>query len=501
MTRIFSRVGTVRPTTLSRPNWAHRHTFRIEILAALVVGLALIPEAISFSIIAHVDPRVGLFAAFTMAASIAIVGGRPAMISAATGSVALVVAPLSRTYGLNYLLAAVILAGVIQIALGLIGVARLMRFVPRSVMTGFVNALAILLLLAQLPNLRHVSWLVYLLVAVALAIMIGLPRLTMAVPAPLVAIVVLTVATVVTRIGVPTVGDKGKLPNSFPTLGLPHVPFDMHTLGIIGVPALTMAFVGLLETLLTAKLVDQLTETGSNKTRESCGQGIANIVSGLFGGMGGCAMIGQTMINVKAGARTRLSTFLAGIFLLILVVVLSPVVAAIPMAALVAVMILVSVGTFDWHSVKPSRLRRMPRTETLTTVVVVIVVVATSNLAIGVVVGVILSALFFARRVAHLTTFESVLSPDGDERMYRVVGDLFFAATDDLTDHFDFEGDPDWVVIDLTDAHVWDASAVAALDAVAARYEVRNKHVEILGLNPASAELHLNLSGNLTTSH
>jgi len=501
MSRVVARLDVLRPSTFTRPTWAHRHTFRIEVLAALVVGLALIPEAISFSIIAHVDPRVGLFAAFTMAVTIAIVGGRPAMISAATGSVALVVAPLARAHGLNYLLAAVILAGVIQIALGALGVARLMRFVPRSVMTGFVNALAILLLLAQLPNLRHVPWLVYPLLAFALAIMIGLPRLTKAVPAPLVAIVVLTVVTVVSHAGVPTVGDKGKLPDSFPFLGLPHVPLSLHTLGIIGIPALTMAFVGLLETLLTAKLVDQLTETGSNKTRESYGQGIANIVSGFFGGMGGCAMIGQTMINIKAGARTRLSTFLAGVFLLILVVVLSPMVAVIPMAALVAVMILVSVGTFDWHSIKPARLRRMPKTETFVTVVVVIVVVATSNLAIGVVVGVILSALFFARRVAHLTTFNSVLSPDGSERMYRIVGDLFFAATDDLTDHFDYDGDPDRVVIDLSDAHVWDASAVSALDAVTARYAARGKHAEILGLNPASAELHGNLAGHLTTSH
>lgn len=501
MSRVSSRVAAARSATLSRPSWAQRHTLRTEVLAALVVGLALIPEAISFSIIAHVDPRVGLFAAFTMAVSIAIVGGRPAMISAATGSVALVVAPLSRAYGLNYLLAAVILAGVIQIVLGSFGVARLMRFVPRSVMTGFVNALAILLLLAQLPNLRHVSWVVYLLVAAALLIMIGLPRLTTVIPAPLVTIIVLTSVTVTTRLGVPTVGDKGNLPKSFPTLGLPHVPMNVHTLGVIGVPALTMAFVGLLETLLTARLVDELTETGSNKTRESCGQGIANIVSGLFGGMGGCAMIGQTMINVKAGARTRLSTFLAGVFLLILVVVLSPVVAVIPMAALVAVMILVSVGTFDWHSVKPSRLRRMPGTETFTTLVVVVVVVATSNLAIGVVAGVILSALFFARRVAHLTTFESNLNPEGDEKTYRVIGDLFFAAIDDFADHFDYTGDPHRVVIDLSDAHIWDASAVAALDAVTARYDSRNKRVEILGLNPASAALHLNLSGNLTTSH
>ena len=444
---------------------------------------------------------MGLFAAFTMATTIALVGGRPAMISAATGSVALVVAPLSRRYGLDYLIAAVLLAGVFQIFFGVMGVARLMRFVPRSVMTGFVNALGILLFLAQLPNLRHVPFLVYPLVLGALAIMLVLPRVTTAVPAPLVAIVALTVLTVTTHAKVPTIGDKGALPTSFPAFGLPHVPYTLHTMGIILLPALTMAFVGLLETLLTAKLVDHMTETRSDKTRETWGQGVANIVSGLFGGMGGCAMIGQTMINVKAGARTRLSTFLAGVFLLILVVVLNPMVSKIPMAALVAVMVLVSVGTFDWHSVRLSRLKRMPRTETFTTLVVVVVVVATSNLAIGVVAGVILSALFFARRVAHLTTIDSVMSPDGHERRYRIIGDLFFVALDDILEEFDFVNDPDSVVVDLSEAHIWDASAVAALESISARYESRGKKMSLVGLNAASADLHESLSGHLTTSH
>lgn len=485
----------------TRPVWAHRTVLRVEILAGLVVGLALIPEAISFSVIAHVSPSVGLFAAFTMATTIALVGGRPAMISAATGSVALVVAPLSRRYGLEYLIAAVLLAGVFQILLGVMGAARLMRFVPRSVMTGFVNALGILLFLAQLPNLRHVPFLVYPLVLGALAIMLVLPRLTKVVPAPLVAIVVLTILTAATHATVPTIGEKGALPTSFPALGLPHVPFTLHTLGIVGLPALTMAFVGLLETLLTAKLVDHMTDTRSDKSRESWGQGVANIVSGLFGGMGGCAMIGQTMINIKAGARTRLSTFLAGVFLLILVVVLNPMVSKIPMAALVAVMVLVSVGTFDWHSVRLSRLKRMPRTETFTTLTVVVVVVATSNLAIGVVVGVILSALFFARRVAHLTTIDSVLSPDGHERLYRITGDLFFVALDDLLEEFDYANDPDSIVVDLSEAHIWDASAVAALESITARYEGRGKQMSLVGLNPASADLHESLSGHLTTSH
>ncbi len=327
---------------------------RTEVLAGLVVALALIPEAISFSIIAGVDPRVGLFASFTMAVSIAVLGGRPAMISAATGAVALVVAPVVRDHGLDFLVATVLLGGTIQVALGLLGVARLMRFVPRQVMVGFVNALAILIFTAQLPHLVDVPWAVYPMVAVGIAIIVGLPRLTTAVPAPLVAIVVLTAFALLAGTGVPDVGDEGRLPDSLPTLGLPDVPWTFETLRIIAPYAVAMALVGLLESLLTAKLVDDITDTGSDKTREAWGQGAANVVTGLFGGMGGCAMIGQTMINVKAsGARTRISTFLAGAFLLVLVVGFGDVVALIPMAALVAVMVMVSVGTFDWHSVRP----------------------------------------------------------------------------------------------------------------------------------------------------
>ncbi len=378
-----------------------------------MVGIALIPEAISFSVVAHVDPRVGLYASFTMAVAISIVGGRPAMISAATGSVALVVAPLALKHGVDYLIATVLLAGVVQVVLGVIGVANLMRFVPRSVMTGFVNALGILLFLAQTPNLHGVPWAVYPLVLAGLAVMLFFPRLTRAVPAPLVAIVLLTIVTVAAGLAVPTVGDKGRLPNSLPHLGLPHVPYSLRTLGIIAAPAVTMALVGLLESLLTARLVDDLTDTGSNKGRESWGQGIANIVTGFFGGMGGCAMIGQTMINVKAGARSRLSTFLAGVFLLILVVACGPVVSRIPMAALVAVMILVSVSTFDWHSIRLQRLRRMPRSETAVMVVTVVVTVATGNLALGVIAGVVLAALLFARRVAGFAQVTAVTDPDG----------------------------------------------------------------------------------------
>ncbi|WP_237404518.1 SulP family inorganic anion transporter [Actinacidiphila reveromycinica] len=490
-----------RLRALPRPPWLSPKVLRVEVLAGLVVGLALIPEAISFSVIAGVDPKVGLFAACTMAMTISVVGGRPAMISASTGAVALVTAPVVRHHGLGYLVATVILAGVFQIVLGSLGVARLMRFVPRSVMVGFVNALGILLFTAQIPNLHDVPWAVYPLVATGLAVMVFFPRLTRAVPAPLVSIVVLTVFTVAAGISVPTVGDKGRLPSALPMPGLPDVPFDTHTLTVIAPYALAMALVGLMETLMTAKLVDDITDTRSDKTRESIGQGIANIVTGIFGGMGGCAMIGQTMINVKSGARTRLSTFLAGFFLLVLCIVLGPVVSHIPMAALVAVMVLVSVGTFDWHSIRPATLRRMPVGETAVMVVTVAVVVATSNLSIGVVVGTLTAMVIFARRVAHLTEVTSVLDPDGGGVVYAVTGELFFASSNDLVTQFDYAGDPDRVVIDLSGAHVWDASSVAALDAITTKYAGRGKSVEIVGLNEHSARMHGNLSGELTGSH
>ena len=467
---------------------------RTEVLAALVVGLALIPEAISFSVIAGVDPRVGLFSAVTMAVTIAFVGGRPAMISAATGAVALVVAPLVRDHGLPYLIATVLLAGVFQVVLGLLGVARVMRFVPRSVMVGFVNALGILLFTAQLPQLTSVPWLVYPLAAAALAIIYTLPRLTTVVPAPLVAIVVLTVVTVVAGIDVPTVSDEGRLPDSLPSLGLPDVPVTWHTLSVIAPYALGMALVGLMESLMTAKFVDELTDTSSSKTRESVGQGVANLVTGFFGGMGGCAMIGQTMINVKSGARTRLSTFLAGAFLLVLVVVLGPVVGVIPMAALAAVMVFVAISTFDWHSLRT--LRRMPRSESAVMLVTVAVVVATSNLAIGVGVGVLAACVAFARRVAHLVTVVPGDGPDG-ERVYTVSGALFFASTNDLVGQFDYAGDPGRVVVDLAAAHVWDASSVAVLDAIEHKYATRGKTVEITGLTDVTGHYHRRLAGQL----
>ncbi|QZH64682.1 SulP family inorganic anion transporter [Mycolicibacterium farcinogenes] len=475
---------------------------RTEVLAGLVVALALIPEAISFSIIAGVDPRVGLFASFTMAVTIAIVGGRPAMISAATGAVALVIAPLVRSHGLDYLIATVILAGVLQLVLGGLGIAKLMRFVPRSVMVGFVNALAILIFLAQLPHLIGVPWLVYPMVAVALVVIVALPKLSTAIPAPLVAIVILTAVTVGFGWSIPNVGDEGQLPSSLPSLLIPNVPFTLHTLGVIAPYALAMAVVGLLESLMTAKLVDDITDTHSDKSREALGQGVANIVTGFFGGMGGCAMIGQTMINVKScGARTRISTFLAGAFLLGLVVGLGDVVAQIPMAALVAVMIMVSVGTLDWHSINPKTLRRMPKSETAVMLATVAVTVATSNLAYGVAVGTLTAMVLFARRVAHFTEVVDIDHPDEDTRVYAVRGELFFASSNDLVYQFDYAGDPANVVIDMSQAHIWDASTVSTLDAITTKYAAKGKTVTIVGMNENSAERHAQLSGQLAAAH
>ena len=487
---------------LTRPGLPAPNVLRVEMLAGLVVALALIPEAISFSIIAGVDPKVGLFASFTMAVTIAIVGGRPAMISAATGAMALVVVGLVKDHGVQYLLAATLLAGAFQIVLSVLGVPKLMRFVPRSVMTGFVNALAILIFLAQVPHLRDGGATGYLMVAAGLVLIYTIPRLTKAIPAPLVAIAVLTVVAVAGGIHVPTVGDEGNLPDALPILGIPSVPISLSTLAIIAPYSITLAFVGLLESLMTAKLVDDITETRSDKIREARGQGIANIVTGLFGGMAGCAMIGQTMINVRAsGARTRLSTFCAGLFLLILVVALGSIVAVIPMAALVAVMILVSVSTFDWHSIAPATLRRMPTSETVIMTVTVIGTVATSNLAVGVGLGVLTAMAAFARRVAHLVDVERVLDPDGTTSIYSVTGELFFASDQEFIDAFDFAGDPPNVIIDLSRAHLWDASAVAALDAIEGHYARHDVTVEITGLNQRSEELHASLSGQLAGAH
>ncbi|MDV7999740.1 SulP family inorganic anion transporter [Rhodococcus sp. IEGM 1408] len=479
---------------------------RTEVLAGLVVALALIPEALSFSILAGVDPRVGLFAAVTMAVTIAFTGGRPAMISAATGAVALVIAPVMASHGLDYLIATVLLAGVLQILLSVAGVARLMRFIPRSVMIGFVNSLAILVFLAQIPHLVGVPWLVYPLVAAGIAIMVGFPRLTTVLPAPLVAIVAITVVVLAVGWSVPDVAGQGELPTTLPSLLFPDVPLTLDTLRIIAPFALAMALVGLMESLMTAKLVDDITETHSDKTREGWGQGVANLVTGFFGGMGGCAMIGQTMMNVKeSGARTRLSTLLAGVFLLVLVVVLGDIVGLIPMAALVAVMVMVSVGTLDWHSIHPRTLRLMPLSETLVMLVTVVATVWTSNLAIGVILGVLTAMVMFARRVARMTTVEKVAELDTDDdgevdtRTYRVTGELFWASSNDLVYQFDYAGDPEHVVLDLTDADIWDASTVATLDAVQQKYAAKGKTLTVIGLDGASQERLDKLSGKLGT--
>ncbi|GAB3821814.1 SulP family inorganic anion transporter [Tessaracoccus terricola] len=469
-----------------------------EVLAGLVVALALIPEAISFSIIAGVDPRVGLFSSFVMAVTIAFVGGRPAMITAATGAVALVVAPLVREHGIHYLIATVLLAGLLQVVLAVAGVAKLMRFIPRSVMIGFVNSLAILIFMAQLPHLFGVPWLVYPLVAGGLLVMVVMPRITKVVPAPLVSIILVTAVVVVLSLSVPTVGDQGELPRSLPELFIPDIPWTWETFTLIAPYALGMALVGLMESLMTAKLVDEVTDTHSNKTREAWGQGVANVMSGLFGGMGGCAMIGQTMINVKvSGARTRISTFLAGSFLLVLVVVLGDWVAMIPMAALVAVMVMVSVATFDWHSIRPATLRRLPRSETMVMLATVVAVVATDNLAIGVVVGVVVASVLFVRRVAHFVTVDRRLVDDGATASYTVHGELFFASSNDLTTQFEYADDPDDVLVDMSGSHIWDASTVAALDSIVTRYEQRGKTVRFSGLNQQASRFHDRLSGNL----
>jgi len=471
-----------------------------EVLAGLVVALALIPEAISFSIIAGVDPRVGLFSSFVMAVSIAFLGGRPAMITAATGAIALVIAPVAREYGMDYFIATVILGGLFQIILAVLGVAKLMRFIPRSVMVGFVNSLAILIFTAQLPHLIGVPWLVYPLVAGGLVIMLVMPRITKVIPAPLVSIVLITAVVVTAAMFVPRVGDEGDLPESLPELFIPQIPLTWETLRIIAPYAAAMAVVGLLESLLTAKLVDEVTDTRSRKTREAWAQGVANVLSGFFGGMGGCAMIGQTMINVKAsGARTRISTFFAGLFLLILVVGLGDLVAIIPMAALVAVMIMVSVATFDWHSIRLTTLRQMPKSETAVMAITVLVVVLTHNLAIGVIAGVLVAMVLFARRVAHFMTVTRTLPEDEQvpTAHYAVDGELFFASSNDLTTQFEYADDPDRVIIDMSASHIWDASTVAALDAIVTKYEHHGKRVVLVGMNEATTEFHGRLSGGL----
>ncbi|PIW54078.1 MAG: sodium-independent anion transporter [Sphingomonadales bacterium CG12_big_fil_rev_8_21_14_0_65_65_10] len=460
---------------------------RGDILAGIVVALALIPEAIGFSIIAGVDPRVGLYASFSIAVIISLVGGRPGMISAATAAIAVLVLPLIRNHGVEYLFAATVLMGVIQLIAGFLRLNVLMQYVSRSVITGFVNALAILIFMAQLPELTGVPMLTYALVAGGLAIIYLFPYLTKAVPSPLVAIVILTALVFYTGFDVRTVGDMGELPSSLPAWLIPDVPFTLETLQIILPYSLTMAAVGLLESMMTAQIVDDLTDTPSDKQREMKGQGIANFFTGFLGGMGGCAMIGQSVINVKSGGETRLSTFVAGTFLLFLILVLGSLVAIIPMAALVAVMIMVSIGTFSWRSIRD--IRHHPWQSSVVMIVRVVIVVWTHDLAQGVLAGVILSGLFFASKVKRIFTVDSTLSADGLTRHYTVSGQVFFASSESFVEAFDFKEVLDRVVIDVSQAHFWDISAVGTLDKAILKFRREGTDVEVIGLNDASASM------------
>ncbi|MEQ8284494.1 SulP family inorganic anion transporter [Thalassospira sp.] len=457
---------------------------RGDVLSGLVVALALIPEAIAFSIIAGVDPKVGLYASFSIAVITAIFGGRPGMISAATAATAVLMGSLVREHGLDYLLAATVLAGVIQMLAGALRLGNLMRFVSKSVMTGFVNALAILIFMAQLPELTNVSYMTYVMVAGGLAIIYLFPIITKVIPSPLICIVVLTGLSLFIDADLRTVGDMGALPDAFPAIYFPDIPLNLDTFLIILPYSAAVAAVGLLESLMTAQIVDDLTDTTSNRTRECYGQGIANFFTGFIGGMAGCAMIGQSVINIKSGGRGRLSTFLAGIFLLILIVVLGDLVAIIPMAALVAIMIMVSVGTFSWSSIKD--LKHHPRSSSIVMLATVITVVGSHNLAIGVLVGVLLSGIFFAWKIAQIFRITSTLSEDSTHRTYDVRGQIFFASVEDFTKAFDFREALDKVTIDVSHAHIWDISSVAALDMVVLKFRREGAEVELIGLNEAS---------------
>nr|WP_199775546.1 SulP family inorganic anion transporter [Microbulbifer pacificus] len=463
---------------------------RRDVLAGLVVALALIPEAIAFSIIAGVDPRVGLYASFCIAVVIAFVGGRPGMISAATGAMALLMVTLVKEHGLQYLLAATLLTGVLQIIAGYLKLGSLMSFVSRAVVTGFVNALAILIFMAQLPELIDVTWHVYAMTAAGLGIIYLFPYVPVVgkiLPSPLVCILVLTAVAVVLGLDIRTVGDMGDLPDTLPVFLWPEVPLNLETLKIIFPYSAGLAVVGLLESLMTATIVDDLTDTSSDKNRECKGQGIANIGAGLLGGMAGCAMIGQSVINVKSGGRGRLSTLVAGVGLLTLVVFLSDYVAVIPMAALVAVMIMVSIGTFNWGSIRD--LKRLPLSTNLVMLSTVVVVVFTHNLAFGVFVGVLLASLFFANKVSHFMYVSSALDEENNCRTYKVIGQVFFNSADKFVAAFDFKEALDKVVIDLSRAHFWDVSAVYSLDKAVVKFRREGAEVELIGLNDASATI------------
>lgn len=464
-----------------------------DLIAGTVVALALIPEAIAFSIIAGVDPKVGLYASFCMAVLIAFVGGRPGMISAATGAMALLMVTLVKEHGMQYLLMATLLTGVIQIVAGVLKLGNLMCFVSRSVVTGFVNALAILIFMAQLPEFHGQGWFMYAMVAAGLGIIYGFPYLTKAIPSPLVCIVLLTTLSILFGFGdsLRTVGDMGELPSSLPIFLFPDVPWNLETLLIILPYSIPLAIVGLLESLMTATIIDDITDTPSDKNRECTGQGIANLAVGCFGGMAGCAMIGQSVINVQSGGRGRLSTFAAGIFLMILVLLLGDWVKQIPIPALVAVMIMVSIGTFSWQSIRDIKVNH--KTSSIVMISTVLTVVFTHNLALGVGVGVLLSTLFFAYKVSRLLHVTSELSENGERRTYHVQGQLFFVSADKFLEAFDFSEMVSQVRIDVSQAHFWDLSAVYALDRVVLRFKREGSKVEVFGLNEASKTLVLKI--------
>ncbi|WP_214720992.1 SulP family inorganic anion transporter [Exiguobacterium sp. s192] len=457
---------------------------RGDVMAGIVVALALIPEAIAFSIIAGVDPMVGLYASFCIAVIIAFVGGRPGMISAATGAMALLMVPLVRDHGVNYLLAATILTGVLQIIFGIFKVAKIMKFIPRAVMIGFVNALAILIFMAQVPHFVGISTMTYIFVAVTLAIVYIIPRFFKAIPAPLIALVVLTAAAIFSGFDLRTVGDLGAIQRTLPSFFLPDVPFTFETLQIIFPYALALTIVGLLESLLTASIVDDMTGTEGDKNKEARGQGIANFITGFFGGMASCAMIGQSVINVKSGGRGRLSSLVAGVFLMFLIIVLGNVVVQIPMAVLVGIMIMVSIGTFDWSSFK--YMKNAPRTDVVVMLATVIIVVATHDLSKGVLAGVVLSALFF---VAKVSTIKIETKVEDNLTRFHVKGPLFFASVDGFVKHFDFSRHDEKIIIDFTDTQIWDDSAVGAIDKVMIKLAENHNDVTIHGLNPASKRL------------
>ena len=457
---------------------------RGDILAGIVVALALIPEAIAFSIIAGVDPMVGLYASFCIAVIIAFTGGRPGMISAATGAMALLMVPLVKEHGLDYLLAATILTGVIQIIFGIFKVAKVMQFIPRGVMIGFVNSLAILIFMAQVPHFIGINNMTYVFVGVTLLIVYLVPRFIKSIPAPLIAIVALTAVALYSNVELRTVGDLGEITQSLPAFLIPNVPFTFETLAIIFPYAFALAIVGLLESLLTASIVDDMTDTESNKNKEARGQGVANVVTGFFGGMAGCAMIGQSVINVKSGGRGRLSTLVAGVFLMFLILALGNLVVQIPMPVLVGIMIMVSIGTFDWTSF--SYLKNAPKSDATVMLVTMGIVVATHDLSKGVIAGVILSAIFFVIKISKIKVSERM---QNDAKVYEVKGQLFFASVDYFVDAIDLTATNKRIILDFTQAHVWDDSAVGAIDKVVIKLTEHDNHVSITGLNTSSQKI------------